>query len=72
MPSNDKASYRYFSSYKQSFFITEPLPLPKPSSVRYQPPTPHWQIAKEKTVKPPSEIRKHMIASVFNNIFFKM
>jgi hypothetical protein len=43
---------------KQSFFITEPLPLPKPSSVRYQPPTPHWQIAKEKAVKPPSEIQE--------------
>jgi hypothetical protein len=43
---------------KQSFFITEPLPLPKPSSVRYQPPTPHWEIAKQKAVKPPSEIQE--------------
>lgn len=34
---------------KASFFLTEPqLPPPQPSSVRYKPPVPHWELGKPK------------------------
>lgn len=38
---------------KQSFFITEPqLQPPQPSSVRYIPPAPHWELPKKKQARP--------------------
>lgn len=38
---------------KQSFFITEPqLQPPQPSSVRYIPPAPHWELPKKKEARP--------------------
>ncbi|XP_052099876.1 HEAT repeat-containing protein 4-like isoform X2 [Mytilus californianus] len=38
---------------KQSFFITEPqLQPPQPSSVRYIPPAPHWELPKREEAQP--------------------